>query len=490
MPDTIQLRVYGGPQQGAQLELGPGTYVLGSSDAADLVFSDEDMLGAHAAIIISPTEAMVEAREGGYFIDGHDYPQGRIGWASGQLLQLGSTLLMWGTAGMQWPALNGMTAAAAKTDDTPEQTEPAAGDNSQERPAAGDASAEPQSDSGVKAVLRQARVVLPALLLVVLLALMIFGPAYFERSPLEQDTATVRQALGDRYKDVVVTPFEGAVKLTGSVPSQQQFTSLLQELPDIRCSTVLDVEVRDDEVMGLERTLRALGFNARVKHLDDDKLGVSAYMLDPFVEARIFNELDRYYQDRLQGRVLYRGDVDPELRKALTERGLDALQLDYTAGSILYQGHLSLLSESALKEAAEAVGSKLGIPLEVRSAEDAGLSMEALTLEKSSLSPAAAALGSALSAAGSSNGAGGQSGNGADGAQPQVFASGMHKSSEPLDVSDVVGLSVDPLRFVTLRNGQKYFEGGVLPSGYTLQSVELDKIIVTKGDESHEYRLK
>ena len=53
-----------------------------------------------------------------------------------------------------------------------------------------------------------------------------------------------------------------------------------------------------------------------------------------------------------------------------------------------------------------------------------------------------------------------------------------------------MGVSLEPMRFITLRNGHKYFEGGVLPSGYTVSKIDLNKIIVTKGGESHEYQLR
>ncbi|MCR5084570.1 MAG: hypothetical protein K6A65_03600, partial [Succinivibrionaceae bacterium] len=61
-------------------------------------------------------------------------------------------------------------------------------------------------------------------------------------------------------------------------------------------------------------------------------------------------------------------------------------------------------------------------------------------------------------------------------------------SGLPLEKGEVVGGTLSPPRFVSLGHGRKYFEGGVLPSGYVISGIGVRSLTLTSKDgETIEY---
>ena len=71
-------------------------------------------------------------------------------------------------------------------------------------------------------------------------------------------------------------------------------------------------------------------------------------------------------------------------------------------------------------------------------------------------------------------------------ASPGSDAMGQMQNEE----LSILSVTMKPMRFITLKNGRKYFEGGVLPSGYVVTSIDLKKVVLTKGNEVKELQLK
>ena len=63
-------------------------------------------------------------------------------------------------------------------------------------------------------------------------------------------------------------------------------------------------------------------------------------------------------------------------------------------------------------------------------------------------------------------------------------------SEQNVDETAILSVTMKPMRFITLKNGRKYFEGGVLPSGYVVSSIDLNKVVLMKGSEVKELQLK
>jgi len=67
---------------------------------------------------------------------------------------------------------------------------------------------------------------------------------------------------------------------------------------------------------------------------------------------------------------------------------------------------------------------------------------------------------------------------------------GLIKAAQKFDETAVQSVTLRPMRFVTFKNGRKFFEGCVLPSGFTVSKIDLNKIILTRDKEVKELTLK
>ena len=52
---------------------------------------------------------------------------------------------------------------------------------------------------------------------------------------------------------------------------------------------------------------------------------------------------------------------------------------------------------------------------------------------------------------------------------------------------DVMGVTMKPLRFISMRDGSKIFEGGMTPNGYVVKKIEVSHLILV--DSSGKERL-
>lgn len=50
--DAVVFRIYSGVHSGAQIELTPGTWVIGRDDSCDIILTDASIAARHAALIV------------------------------------------------------------------------------------------------------------------------------------------------------------------------------------------------------------------------------------------------------------------------------------------------------------------------------------------------------------------------------------------------------------------------------------------------------
>lgn len=54
----------------------------------------------------------------------------------------------------------------------------------------------------------------------------------------------------------------------------------------------------------------------------------------------------------------------------------------------------------------------------------------------------------------------------------------------------MTGVTLSPMKFISLSNGQRIFEGGLLPGGYTLDGIDVRVLTLRKGGQTLQYPLR
>ncbi len=495
MAESFSFKVFSGPHTGLVFDLSPGSYTIGHGVDNDLIFADEEMAAAAGVIEVTPFEVTVNL-DSEALLNGEKLPAGPFKWESGSFLKIGDTLICYRSAAIKGPwakpafeskeeqkpqdAAQSDAESAAASDDETKQ-----GETSEEKAGELQAAEQIAQEKITVSSLLTNRSILPmalglVLLLLLLLGLM-FGSTLFSKSPLEEDLEAVSKVLDDNdYKLIKASSDSGVIELTGSVESKERYAKLMEVLPPLKSSLNMSIDVRDDEILGVERDFAALGFCVRAHYIDDGKIGVDGYMMDAYVQAEAFNAMEERYKNRLKGRIIYRPQLENVLKTYCSSMALKDIKVVMGKGMVFYKGKTTLEDENALEKARYQTAKTLDIPLvftkydplrnaSIERLEDTNV----IEMTSSSSDEHETTLSSAASVS----------------AVKTTTAPAKAKAGR-IDEDSILSVTMKPMRFVTLKNGRKYFEGGVLPSGYVVSKIDLNKIVLTKDNEVKELQLK
>ena len=487
MADSYTFKVFTGPHNGLVFDLKPGSYKVGKGTDNDLIFSDEEMGSSAAVIEVTPFEISVTLNDPA-LLDGQTVDVGQLKWESGSFLQLGDTLICYRASSIKGPWAKPDFASeqqpadvASGSSQTEEWQNNAVSADGEAPEAEGEEGAENAAEAAleensapptVKELLTNRSIILTLLsgiLLIVLLVALMFGSTIFKTSELETDLNALNNIIKENnFKDLKTDVNDGIIDLNGSVESKQRFAKLVEVLPKLKTTLNLNVEVRDDEILGVERDFLNLGYYVRAHYIDDGKIGVDGYMADAYVQAEAFNAMEARYKDRLKGRIIYRNELENSLKDNCEHNGVHNIQLVLGKGRVFYKGRTTLEDENNLETARYLTAKNFGIPLMfTRYDPKASSSVERLDgTEVVELSAAT------------------------DEKVTSLTERSPIKQDQNVDETAILSVTMKPMRFITLKNGRKYFEGGVLPSGFVVTSIDLNKVVLMKGNEVKELQLK
>ena len=89
-------KIFTGPHQGGEFDLGDQAYSLGKNEDADIVFSDMDLSDNHAKIAVRGDEFIVTPDQGKVFLEGQELPPGEHVIPPYTMVTMGATNLAFG----------------------------------------------------------------------------------------------------------------------------------------------------------------------------------------------------------------------------------------------------------------------------------------------------------------------------------------------------------------------------------------------------------
>lgn len=549
----LVLYVFSGPHLGAEVELGPGRYLIGSDDSCDLILSGSSLAPRHAALTAErePSgmpKVTVTPLDGPVRNDGDEVAQapsasGEVTPHAGAPWYLGLTCLAWNRPGAPQtapspclesrpPSPAGEPAVLASADEGGEDNDVGEGGN----PVAGEVTAlgdKPVPDErGVELprpeVPRQTRRAGRIFLMLALLALL--GGLSMVAAPSSVSPDQYVDIFEKKLKDsgrtgLTVRRFAQGVEVSGTVRDEAELTSVRDLARDLQFPVYLDVAVKDDMLRAVSTAFRARGFYPSVSLLPGssapdgedparhaggasaeaeadggDVLLVRGYVQDRLMEEGLFASLadDVTGLPAIRRRIVHRGEVATVLEPALAEAGLDFAGVNYLPGTVEVTGPFGAEALGKARQVLDEAERKLDVPL------------HSVIRVTEALPPASTAAGEELEAAlrasvealAGLNGEGrptdgggrtsvapasGPSGKSARGFAP---ADPADREGDPLGGLRVTGVTMSPLRFVTTADGQRLFEGAVLPGGFLLEEISTTVLKLRKDNRIVTYRLR
>jgi type III secretion system YscD/HrpQ family protein len=424
------LKVLTGPNQGAELELSAGAYVIGSADECDVNFSDALVAPRHLSVELSEDSIVAKRLDGKVFVDGKPMVDTRQTIKFFQFVTAGSTYFLFGPAGRDWPqgVPGPLPPLEPETETKPES--PAPSTKGPEKPKD---EASPTD--------RAKKVALLTFLLFSVLAVSSFLLMSLDRRD-PPPPATAESILPGVKAVVQKQPYAEAVTVgirnsrvfvSGFVRTNAEARQLrgLVTRPDglVACDVVSDEEILADvgEILDSFRS----GLRAKMDSAGGVEISGFAGDTDTWNQLRTILESDLPGYPRLKFSVVSGNQVISEGEAILRQSGLTSLiHLEATSAGLTASGSVPAMEAEAWAQAKDKIRSEL----------PAGVTLK-----------------------------------------DQVTSGGDSSSVDDYLLSSI---SMGPLPWVTLRNGMKLFPGAVLPNGWTLQTIQPESVELRQGDDT------
>ena len=481
---SIRLRVFSGSHLGAEIILPPGEHLIGSDDSCDIILSEGLVSPRHALVRIipgldDPPQAQVDIRpvDDSVLIDQNPVATDGTPWSPGSPCLLGSTMLAWLPAKETAEAWQELIARLSNPTDSTERA--AAPPSAADTPAA-DAGPDqmPAKLANANSVdspatppqpgFRAAGKILRAL--VVLLCLGSLAVSYeFSTRPagvLQQELIEILKENG--FASLLVQRNGDVLEVRGEVADDHERARLLQLAQSLQSPVQLDVHVRADRIEAIAFTFNSLGlFPEIIKAAEGNGYRVRGYMRSKQVEESAFaaalEDFPTGARPLLTRDIIYADAVDGALRPLLARADMDFVSADYRPGLVIFSGTFSESQRNVLEAVMTEAQQTLGVPVPFRIVATPQVSLTR------AVTPANTTL-----------------------AMPQVAEGPTTKESTETSTEElqVTGVTLSPMRFISLHTGERIFEGGLLPTGHTLESIGDKELKLRKDGAVTIYRLR
>ena len=486
----VALRTFAGPNIGAEVMLPEGVYTIGTDGSCDIVLSDSSLAARHAAFSVAPTQpghnprVHVTPLDGEVILDdapiapdGADIEPATAWW-------LGMTCLSWNRPHAPReeiiPRLPGQMPGTAGAENGANQggpempaTQSAAAGRGSGAPGSGQLAIS-ANNIGVEATTslpkkRRLWALAAGILCLIIIGAMSFG--WSSRSgAAEELAAQLRLSLKEAGLEMVSVSSEGGnISVLGTVSDEEERNKLWSMAQNLKYPVYIRVGVREDMAQAVAMKFNSRGIFPTVTFLGKgDAMRIAAYIKDARTEEAAFASLSKDMPDLpvIERNIVYADALKAAIERELASVKLSNVNLGLTAGRVELTETATAGSHEILQVVMEKVEENLGIPIAYTliTQDSAGDQSQAQAQVTQILVPG--------------------------GISPDLPKTGAAGAATPFDGLSVTGVTMTPMRFISLSDGQRVFEGGRLPSGYVLEAVSLDSLTLSRDGQITTYPLR
>lgn len=438
------LKIIGGPNQGAEVALGDGEIIIGSSPECDLILSDTLVSAKHVKVVVSGDTVSFLPLELPVYLNGEEVPKELQKLDFFKFVSLGTTHFVIGPMGGEWPSLTAADIPVLKKKEVPAPGGGVEGPGAEGAKVATGAGEELPKET--KPFYKRSLYVYSAaggLLFLMLVAfmvpiLLIKPPTITKEQAKPADIAAdMRELLkSEGYADkVTITPNKGMFIIQGWVNSNQQKDAIINLLSDY--ANITDIRVYSQEQVGqaIRDILATKGLPLAVESLGPGKVRISGYAGDTSTWEAIRDELKRDVVGikYIEESVLTEEKIVQIIQQALKQFEIgDKISLIPQNGFLLAKGMLTRKDIPILKDAMEHIQKKIGFPIPIKN---------------------------------------------------QVLVSESEKVYLDTKIESII-IGDGNNAIITTQGGQKLFKGGILPGGYIIEDIGRKGIVLRKNGQT------
>lgn len=481
---SIRLRIFSGPHLGAEIILPPGEHLVGSDDSCDIILSEGLVSPRHALVRIFPfqndplrTQADIRPVDDAVLIDQSPAAADGTPWSPGSPCLLGSTMLAWLPAeetAEAWQELIARLSKPADSKDRPASPLSASVTSAVEAEAdqAPTELADTNSVDSPATPSRPGKWTAGKIIraLVVLLCLGSLAVSYeFSTRPTGVSQQELTEILKENGFTSLQVEREGEVlEVRGEVADDHERARLLRLAQSLQSPVQLDVHVRADRIGAIAFAFNSQGlFPEILKTEQDNGYRVRGYMRSSQVEEAAFaaalEDFPASARPLLTRDIIHADAVDGALRPLLAHADMDYVSADYRPGLVIFSGTFSEKQRSVLEAVMSETQQNLGVPVPFR------IVAATQVTHTRTVTPANTTQ-----------------------AMPQAVKDPTPEELPETGIEglQVTGVTLSPMRFISMHTGERVFEGGLLPTGHTLESIGDKELKLRKDGVVTIYRLR
>lgn len=486
-PECITFRFLSGNNLGAVFTLSVGEYTLGAGEECDIQLDDAG-LDAQVILTIGPEKQVsVRLGHGRALLDGAELTSAAVPFPGGSVLALGFSALTHLEAGQTPESVNLSTLGFVKPEAPSEESAPEGQQELSEEVSeaapvqeVADKPESQETEPGDEAERRWPRLYRPLLTAVglVLLGLallsLIAGSALFGRRAAEREALSLAQSYLNEGGYSHVEPFlsEGLLTFKGEVSSQEAYSRLIRELPKLPYAVAFEIEVRDQLLTDIEKACAVHGASVKAAYAggDNSRILLYGYVQDPYLEAKLIEAVSEELQHRSLVAHFTGAEAMQRLLARLQPQELK-LSLQPDLFKIYYTGELTLSDRELLKKLEQAVAAEIKAPVvfdSVKNRDRSQIELYSFTNRDLNL---------ATTHEKSEN-------------ESDTDVAAVPDGRVAFNPQDIVGVTMQPMRFVSMADGSRYFEGSVLPDGAVLKEISVHALTLERQGEIFIHELK
>lgn len=473
-PNPCVLKVLSGPQKGAEVLLRPGTYTVGSSEDCDLILNDSLFQSQHFNLTFTPPTVSLEVLQGATFLNGKRLEEGSVEVPFFQFITVGTTQIIIGPDGGGWPLLTAEDAPALdlstpkskvvsqEPEGAPKESLPMETSTEANLETLAEAmalasgkpvsSAESLSQALPTAPIPSWRVLLENRMVQGAVAAILLGVASYAFYPQAQkptvETTPIVLTTQERMKrleeilqlhhvqnDIKISESQGQLSVDGYLKKEADRQNLHRAIVRVDGRVIFNIQSEENLVTTAQKVLSDMSVSVKIE--PSSVLGgirSTGYVLQSsaWLKAKNFLTADLDHLKELDDKVVTGDSVVTFIKPLLKENGLSAaLQVTPEDDEIKVIGTLTQYQGT--------LWDGISAKLQHYVADQVPISDSVIRSE------------------------------------PEAITTRYFDTS-------IQSLTTGPFGYVSLKSGEKYFTGAVLPSGYIIVSVESDGITLRKGD--------
>jgi type III secretion protein D len=476
MDGGILLGIFTGNHAGAEVCLGPGEYLVGTSEECDVLLSDRSLSPRHCVLRLTQDAVRLEPLEGGLSLRGKTLAD-PLDWPALTPVLAGLVCLAWAAPGQSWSGMTlppllpaaGEAMQESPLPQTPEEEIP----KKAEAPPVIDAPSSPAAnpDETVRKKLPPAgfgKWGLLAIAALLLLGLMLDFVPISGKNPGARAGALEKKLRERGYSSLRVEEGTGRVMVYGLVATSGDANNVREIAASQPYLVQVIVREREEFIRAVQAALAAHDIFLQVVP-GREEAELQGYALDPLVENAALSWARGAVPPvfPIRSAVLTRAAVEKTLTEELERAGLErSATVTWLPGVISLAGKET--DGAALATAMEATRAKLASPLAFRLLLDEDRRKSPLRASSDATPGKSEAIVTRQMTP----------------VQGNPFGEGLFLRSVTLAGGD------GRLSFITTSDGLVYFTGGLLPSGHILTGIYPDRLEFFKNGAAMAYKLQ